>query len=283
MKEEEWRSSLACKVAGFLAILSSEASLLFLALISIERLSAFIWLKQRVFPTRRRRVMVVVAAWISAIMLSTIPTVIRNENQYFYDVSEVCIGLPLARDVSYHLADQTFNISYQTIDRPDDRISYQNISYSNTTAGPLYSTGLFLGFNLLCCFILVFCYISIFLIVIYIGHRYKIRMNTNYVTRFKIHHRLLMELRMTLKIGLVVLTDVLCWMPIIYLGILVQMNKKTIPSDIFAWFVAFVLPINSVINPLIYGVWHIMARRRRWNSLTKRKKIAYRRLTETRL
>ena len=88
---------------------------------------------------------------------------------------------------------------------------------------------------------------------------------------------------MTLKIGLVVLTDLLCWMPIIYLGILVQMNKKTIPPDIFAWIVAFVLPINSVINPLIYGVWHIIARRKRWNIMTKRKEIAYRRLAETRL
>ena len=77
------------------------------------------------FPRRRRRIMVVVAAWISAITMSTIPTVIRNENQYFYDVSEVCIGLPLARDVYYHLADQTFNITYQTIDRNDDPVHFK--------------------------------------------------------------------------------------------------------------------------------------------------------------
>ena len=280
---EQWRNSLACKAAGFLAILSSEASLLFLTLISIERLSAFIWLKQRIFPRRRHRVMVVVAAWILAIILSSIPTAIRNENQYFYDVSEVCIGLPLARDVSHQTIAQTFNITYEAIDRKPDPLHFQNISYSNTTVGPLYSTGLFLGFNLLCCFILVFCYISIFLIVIYIGHRYKIRMNTNHLTRFKMQLRFFMELQMTLKIGLVVLTDLLCWMPIIYLGILVQMDKKTIPPDIFAWFVAFVLPINSVTNPLIYGMWHIIARRRRWNILTRRKEIAYRRLRETRL
>ena len=286
LQAEQWCNSLACKVAGFLAILSSEASLLFLTLISIERLSAFIWLKQRVFPRRRRRVMIVVATWISATMLSSIPTIMRNENQYFYDVSEVCIGLPLARDVSHHKITQTFNITYEPksgTTRTAEIIHFQNILYSNTTVGPLYSTGLFLGFNLLCCFILVFCYISIFLIVIYYGHRYKIRMNTNHLTRFKMQLRFFMELRMTLKTGLVVLTDLLCWMPIIYLGILVQMDKKTIPPDIFAWIVALVLPINSVLNPLIYGVWHIMARRRRWNILTMRKKIAYRRLAETRL
>ena len=74
---------------------------------------------------------------------------------------------------------------------------------------------------------------------------------------------------MTIKIGLVVLTDLLCWMPIIFLGILVQLDKMTISPDIFAWIVAFVLPINSVINPLIYGVWHIMAWRRRRNIVTR--------------
>ena len=46
----------------------------------------------------------------------------------------------------------------------------------------------------------------------------------------------------------VVMTDLLCWMPIIILSILVQSGRYTVSPQIYTWIVTFVLPINSSIK-----------------------------------
>ena len=67
------------------------------------------------------------------------------------------------------------------------------------------------------------------------------------------------EIRMALKMGLIVMTDLLCWMPIVILGILVQTERITMNPTSYAWIVAFVLPINSAINPFLYALGHILS------------------------
>ncbi len=317
---EMWRNSLKCKAAGFLAVLSSEASLLFLTLISIERLSAFIWGKQTIFPHQSRRIAVVILIWLTSIALTSIPVALREyANVYIYDYSEVCIGLPLARDVPYRIVSANITIQYDDVEesqevvqkdlshkaldplysigRPRDReilheilnvtkgiqhdncldhrstdiIKTETFVYENSTMGPLYSNILFLGVNSIFCFIPVICYVSIFLIVL--RHRWKIVHRSVYQMSEESKQRLQsykMALRMTLKIGLIVLTDLASWVPIIFIGIMVQLDKMKINPDWFPWIVAFVLPINSVINPFLYGIWIIVSKR------NERKKKAYR-------
>ena len=59
---------------------------------------------------------------------------------------------------------------------------------------------------------------------------------------------------MAVKMSMIVGTDFFCWMPIIILGILVQAGTITLTSDVYAWLVVFVLPINSSINPYLYTI-----------------------------
>ena len=73
MNAEYWRASVLCRIAGTLAITSSEASVLFVTLISIDR---FITIK---FPYSIHKLRV------------------KSDNSDFYDNSHVCIGLPLAQ------------------------------------------------------------------------------------------------------------------------------------------------------------------------------------------
>ena len=57
---------------------------------------------------------------------------------------------------------------------------------------------------------------------------------------------------MAIKMGLIVLTDMMCWLPIIILSILVQTGRQTVSPYVYTWIVTVVLPINSAINPFLY-------------------------------
>ncbi|XP_022247336.1 relaxin receptor 1-like [Limulus polyphemus] len=49
----------------------------------------------------------------------------------------------------------------------------------------------------------------------------------------------------------IVLTDCLCWVPIVIIKI-VALCEITISENLFAWVVVFIVPINSALNPVIY-------------------------------
>ena len=54
------------------------------------------------------------------------------------------------------------------------------------------------------------------------------------------------------RVIFVILTDFLCWMPIVVLGLLSLFHDFNDPS-VYIWVVAvFVLPVNSAINPILY-------------------------------
>ncbi|KAI1294589.1 Relaxin receptor 2 [Halotydeus destructor] len=50
---------------------------------------------------------------------------------------------------------------------------------------------------------------------------------------------------------LIILTDCLCWLPIVVIKIAAFMGVDIDPT-VYAWIVVFVLPVNSAINPVIY-------------------------------
>ena len=85
---DEWRSGIACRIAGSLSLLSSEASVFFITLISIDR---FICLE---FPFSRFRLrmqsakIVVGLIWCAALVLSIIPVVFAGPESDLYDLSD---------------------------------------------------------------------------------------------------------------------------------------------------------------------------------------------------
>jgi hypothetical protein len=95
--EREWVSSVACKVAGFLSLLSSEVSALTVLLITLDR---FIVLR---FPFSTCRFgktsacLVSIATWGIGLTLAAVPLLPMTSHWQFYSQTGICIPLPVTR------------------------------------------------------------------------------------------------------------------------------------------------------------------------------------------
>ena len=96
--ESYWRNSAWCVLAGVLASLSSEASILFICLITVDR---FLVIK---FPFGQKKLSkktgkrISILLWLVAIILSTVPLLPINYFEHaFYSQSGVCLALPITR------------------------------------------------------------------------------------------------------------------------------------------------------------------------------------------
>ncbi|XP_053389711.1 uncharacterized protein LOC123562081 [Mercenaria mercenaria] len=97
--DDQWRKSVWCTIAGVLSTVSSEASVLFLCLITLDRLLVI----KYPFGTIRfgplKAYVCCGISWITAIALAVIPTIYTSYFQSrFYSKTGVCIALPLTRD-----------------------------------------------------------------------------------------------------------------------------------------------------------------------------------------
>ena len=99
--DEKWRSSGWCTLAGILSALSSEASMFFICLITLDR---FLVIK---FPfgqfrfTSRNAKRASIVAWLLAFIFAIIPVLIMPYFKgAFYANSGVCLALPLTRNKS---------------------------------------------------------------------------------------------------------------------------------------------------------------------------------------
>ena len=96
--DEYWRNSVWCELAGVMASFSSEASILFICLITLDR---FLVIK---FPLGQKKLSkktgkrVSIVLWLVALFLSTIPLFPSSYfDKVFYTQSGVCLALPITR------------------------------------------------------------------------------------------------------------------------------------------------------------------------------------------
>ena len=233
----KWRYSWVCRLAGILAITSSESSIFFITLISIDRLIRISYssLAQRLCLKSMRVIGVLI--WAVAFTLSIIPNVQpNNSDTNFYETSEVCIGLPFIRKSIL----QVEQIERTGVEWYKPKQQFETSKQIGTASGSFYSIAVFLGLNLLCFIVISCCYLSIF---------HTVWTSATRVKRSSGYKR---EIRIAFRMGLIVGTDLACWLPTILIGILVQFGAVTIPPNALAWIVAFILPINSSINPYLY-------------------------------
>ncbi|XP_072023507.1 uncharacterized protein [Amphiura filiformis] len=231
---KHWRNSALCKFAGFLSVLSSEASLLFLTLIAVDRLWAF----RKIFVTRKlfgklTQILMTTIVWFIAFALSIVTITLQDDK--LYQFSDVCIGLPLAKTKIYEDNNENITVSYD-FDRLDDHGQLQIFTEIGSKLENYFSIGLFLGLNFMLCLLIAICYILLFMYICKSGFAL-----------------LKTDLKMAIKMGAVALTDLVCWLPIVSLGILAQAGVRELPPELFPWITAFILPINSVINPFLYA------------------------------
>ena len=99
--DEHWRESILCKLAGVTSTVASEASVLFLCLITLDRLFVIKYPFGQVRFTPRVAGVTCLAVWIIVGVLAAIPLFVTSYfKDAFYSKSGVCLALPLTRDRS---------------------------------------------------------------------------------------------------------------------------------------------------------------------------------------
>ncbi|KAM4700086.1 relaxin receptor 2 [Discoglossus pictus] len=125
-----WMESIQCRSLGFLAMLSTEVSVLLLTYLTLEKYLAIVFPFRNIRPGKRQALVIIVSIWIVGLIIAIVP--FWNEDFFgnYYGKNGVCFPL---------YADQTEEIG-----------------------GKSYSLGIFLGVNLLAFIIIVFSYVSMF-------------------------------------------------------------------------------------------------------------------------
>ncbi|XP_060586516.1 uncharacterized protein LOC132742201 [Ruditapes philippinarum] len=97
--DDQWRNSIWCTLTGFLSTVSSEASVFFLCLITIDRLLVIKYPFGHVRFTPKSAHICCCICWLIATTLAAIPIFYTSYfKNKFYSRSGVCIALPLSRD-----------------------------------------------------------------------------------------------------------------------------------------------------------------------------------------
>nr|KAG5708934.1 hypothetical protein BaRGS_009343 [Batillaria attramentaria] len=92
-----WKTSAACKTAGFLSLLSSEVSALMICLITLDRFLVLRFPFSR-FHFRGRSALVACGiAWAVGLILAAVPLLPVTSAWEFYSQSGICIPLPITR------------------------------------------------------------------------------------------------------------------------------------------------------------------------------------------
>ena len=247
---EAWRNSALCKVAGSLSVLSSEASVFFITLISIDRFLRVMFPFGQHWLSNRFAKKALIGLWLVAFVISITSLVlllVTEMHTDVYAVSEICVGLPLSRHLFYNTSEQSVQLSQSFEPKYDNRVIVQEYKIIGNQIAMYFSIAIFTVLNLVCFLIVGFC--------LHINFYFDMVVSQKNLA-FSISKS---EARMAMKMFLLVLTDFCCWVPIGVLSILVQTGAVEVNPVAYAWIATFLLPINSCINPFLYTLGDVIA------------------------
>ncbi|XP_050820673.1 relaxin receptor 1-like [Gopherus flavomarginatus] len=204
-----WMASIQCQLVGSLAMLSSEVSVLLLTYMTLEKYLCIVFPFSHYGAGKKRTLSMLVVIWLLGFSLTLVPFWCKESFGDYYGRNGVCFPLQ---------SDET--------ERPGARG---------------YSTGIFLGLNLIAFVTIVFAYTSMF---------YSIHTTATKTAKRSVFSR---EVAIAKRFFFIVFTDALCWIPIFLLKLL-SLLQVEIPGTVTSWVVIFILPINSALNPILYTI-----------------------------
>ena len=92
-----WMSSVACKLAGFLCLMSSEVSAFIICLITLDRLIVLRFPFSQLRFEPRSAAVAAGLAWVTGISLAAVPLLPVTAHWHFYSQTGICIPLPITR------------------------------------------------------------------------------------------------------------------------------------------------------------------------------------------
>ena len=260
---DNWRNSGLCKIAGALSILSSEASVFFITLISIDRFVCINCVRYSLSETKLLEKVAKTAAlvsWIVAVLISVVSALIPLFFSNLYDASEICVGLPISRVDKYASSTKSFDLNISvSLEEPGFETGYVvETELIGSRPSMFFSIAVFTCLNLLCFSIVALCYASIFYTATQSSRHSGGRAGVD------------REIRMALKMAGIVVSDFCCWVIVGLLSILVQSSVVKIRPEAYAWIAIFMLPINSCMNPFLYTLYVLISDRRQRNPMTSK-------------
>ncbi|TTE36944.1 Relaxin receptor 2 [Bagarius yarrelli] len=166
-----WMESQECRTIGFLAMLSSEVSVLLLTYLTLEKFLVIVFPFSHLRPGKFQTGVVLVSIWMLGLIIAGIPLLNDDIFGNYYGRNGVCFPLH------------------------SDRLE--------KLAAKGYSTGIFLGLNLLAFLVIVLCYSSMFYSI------YKTGFNAT-----EVRNRLHKDVAVANRFFFIVFSDALCWIPI---------------------------------------------------------------------
>ncbi|KAJ8018936.1 hypothetical protein HOLleu_42785 [Holothuria leucospilota] len=230
-----WRSGKACKGIGFIGFSANVASILILTFVSVERFCTIVFPFGKDLFRSKLTAIICVATWVTSCAISLASIILSEFVTDLFGFSDVCLGLPInsvPEMSNFHIFEKRVSLFEGVYATRRDYTDVKSLQW-------VYSQIVYIYFSGTCVLIITFCYIAIFISTI----RFKIQSGRRGSNKD--------EIKMALRIFVIVGTDLLCWLPVIITGILSNAGYE-ISTDVYAWFAIFVLPINSAFNPLIY-------------------------------
>ena len=179
-----WRTGNVCAAAGFLCTASTEASALFVCLITADRLLVLLFPFSRLRFGRKTGALAAVAVWLLVCVLAAVPLLPATRHWGFYSHNAICMPLPITRR-----------------DFPGHR----------------YAFGLFIVLNLA-----LFVFIAVGQLLIYLSVRKNsLSMAESLAASSPRDQR---DQRLARRLFTVVMSDFLCWFPIGLLGLLSKLD-----------------------------------------------------------
>ncbi|PVD34066.1 hypothetical protein C0Q70_05328 [Pomacea canaliculata] len=197
-----WRNGAACRLAGFLAVLSRQASAFIVCLITLDRLLAIVFPVSSARFCRSAGWMVCTMSWVAGLCVASLSVLQAPSSDTMYSQSGLCIPLPT-----------------DTLDNWKEIVALKVVFV----------------FNLLLVLLIVFGNVFIFWTLF----------STNLLfsdTRPKSR-----ELIIARRVNLLDAVDATCWCINLF-GLLPFLS-----SNVGVNLIIFVLPLPSVLNPLLYS------------------------------
>ena len=96
-EDTHWKNSVACKMAGFLSLLSSEVSAFIICMVTIDRFLVIRFPFSRLRFQRRSAHLCCLVLWTMGTVLAAVPLLPATSSWQFYSQTGICIPLPVTQ------------------------------------------------------------------------------------------------------------------------------------------------------------------------------------------
>lgn len=210
-----WRNSPSCRIVGAISMLSSEVSVAMLTITTADRLICVVFALKFERMTLKSAYMVCLCVWVVGVVLSIIPIL----------------------DIEYFLGNSN-GMSFFS----QSAVCLPLQLSSEKPSGWEYFMAIFIIFNFCSFFFILVAYMAIYWTIMkLVGGSASAHMQQ--------------ESARAIRLFIIVLTDFLCWMPVIIMGIMSLTNASyfsNLTGKVYVWVAVFVLPLNSSVNPILY-------------------------------